>query len=322
MKARSRIAVIGAGAIGARHVQAMAAVATPLDLDIIDPLPQARGRAKALLADAGGLAAGRVREFAHVDDLDGAPDLAIVATASRERPQAVRVALARGVRALILEKVLFTRLADYDAVDALFARGDVKAWVNCPLRAYPRAARLAELVDGAPFSYRVEGQGWGLACNLVHHLDEFASLAGDADITLDATGLDEAVTPAKRDGYVEFFGKISGASGRGHRLMARCQAGPPAGRTIEIEAGDKRLTVSPQGELAVATGAGRTIEAYPMPPQSRMTGDHVTAILAGRDPGLPDYAIASRLHRVMLGAFLGHLRRVRRDDTIDECPVT
>ncbi len=320
MKERSRVAVIGAGAIGARHIQALALVAAPLDLDIIDPLPQARQRATALLAEAGGLAAGTVREFSRVDDLDATPDLAIVATASRERPQAVRAVLARGARALILEKVLFTRLADYDEIDALLA--GVTAWVNCPRRAYPRAARLAELVDGTPFSYRVEGQGWGLACNLVHHLDEFASLAGGDDIVLDGAGLDDAIEPAKRDGYVEFFGKVAGTSERGHRLVARCTAGPATGRTVEIETGDRRLTISPQHELVIAEGACRETEPYPMPPQSRMTGDHVTAILAGRDPGLPDYATASRLHRVMLGAFLDHLRRVRLDDTIDECPVT
>jgi hypothetical protein len=322
MKERGRISVIGAGAIGMRHIQAMAAFAAPIDVDIVDPLPQARGRALALLAEAGGLAVGVVREFSQIEDLDAAPDIAIVATASGERPQAVRAAVARGARALILEKVLFTRLADYDEIDALLVRADVSAWVNCPRRAYPRAARLAELVDGGPFSYRVEGQGWGLACNLVHHLDEFAGLAGGEDIVLDVAKLDDAIAPAKREGYVEFSGEVAGANGRGDRLVARCTVGPATGRTVEIASGDTRLTITPQHELVIAQRGGREIEPYPMPPQSRMTGAHVTAILAGRDPGLPDYTTASRLHRTMIGAFLGHIRRVRHDRTIDQCPVT
>jgi predicted dehydrogenase len=322
MTGRSRIAVIGAGAIGARHVQAMADIARPIDLDIVDPLPQARQRAIALLAEAGGLSDGTVREFSGIGDLDAAPDLAIVATASRERPQAVQAIVGRGAQALILEKVLFTRLADYDAIDALFVREGVKGWVNCPLRSYPRAPRLAELIGSAPFSYRVEGQGWGLACNLVHHLDEFASLSGRADISLDTVALDRAIAPARRDDYIEFFGTISGADRAGNRFSAHCGAGPAHGRTVSIESGDKQLTILPQHELVIANGAGARTEPYPMPPQSKMTAVHVEAILAGRDPGLPDYATASLLHRTMLGAFIGHLRRVRQDNGIDECPVT
>ncbi len=322
MKQRSRIAVIGAGAIGARHMQAMASVSAPVDLDVVDPISQARHRAIATLNDAGGLTSGTVREFGRIEDLDAAPDLVIVATASRERPQAVTAVVGLGARSLILEKVLFTRLADYDAIDELFACTGVQAWVNCPRRAYPRAARLTELIDGAPFSYRVEGQGWGLACNFVHHLDEFANLAGCDDISLDTAGLDDAIASTKRDGYIEFFGSLSGASRRGHRLVARCTAGPNSGRTVSIEFGEKCLTISPQRELVIANGTARWSEPYPMPPQSQMTGDTVTAFLAGRRPALPEYANASRLHRVMLGAFIGHLRRVRHDDAIDECPVT
>lgn len=322
MTGRSRIAVIGAGAIGGRHVQAMAGVTRPVDLDIVDPLPEARQRAIALLAESGGLSNGTVRELSGIDELDTAPDLAIVATASRERPQVVQEIVGRGARALILEKVLFTRLADYDAVDHLFAREGVKAWVNCPLRSYPQASRLAALVGSTPFSYRVEGEGWGLACNLVHHLDEFAGLSACADISLDTSALDCAIAPAKRGDYIEFFGTISGTDRAGNRFSAHCGSGPARGRTVSIESGDKQLTILPRHELVIANGVGSRTEPYPMPPQSKMTAIYAEAILAGGSPGLPDYAASSHLHRTMLEAFIGHLRRVRKDNGIDECPVT
>ena len=322
MKDRSRIAVIGAGAIGSRHIQAMARVAAPIDLDIVDPLPQARQRAGALVAGEGGLSSGTIREFSRIDELDTAPDLAIVATASRERPQAVQAVVARGAGCLILEKVLFTRLADYDAIDRLLAGAGVRAWVNCPLRAYPRAARLAELIGRAPFSYRVEGQGWGLACNLVHHLDEFAGLAGRGDISLDTAELDGAIAAAKRDGYIEFNGRISAQAGEQNSFVAICNAGPATGRHVQIETGDKSVTVSREQELIIVNGGGARAEPYPMPSQSQMTNRHVEAILAGQHPGLPEYVSASQLHRSMLAAFLGHLRRSMGDDSIDECPIT
>ena len=319
---RYRVAVVGVGVIGARHVQAMAGVTVPIDLDIVDPVPEARVRANTFLDAMGGLVDGQVREFSRIEDLAAAPDLAIVATASRERASAVTALVAAGAQKLILEKVLFTRLSDYDSIDALLATTDVRAWVNCPRRSYPRARRLLDLIDGARFDYRVEGRGWGLACNLVHHLDEFANLCGQAEVTLDTSALDESVVSAKRVGYIEFFGKISGETAMLNRFDAICSEGPASGRTVSIQTEDVCLTISPEQKLMILRDGRTSIEPYPMPPQSQMTANHVLAILTGQKLGLPPYAAASRLHRKMIGAFIEHLRRVGQNDSIDECPVT
>ncbi len=320
---RSRVAVIGTGGIGARHVQSMAGISAPIDLDIVDPIPQARQRAISFLREAGGLQCGSVREFSHIEDLDSPPDLAIVATTSRERPRAVKAIVGRGVRSLILEKVLFTRLSDYDEFDGLFANGNTHVWVNCPFRAFPRARRLAELIDGAPFSYRVEGQGWGLACNLIHHLDEFASLNGSADIFLSIEHLHRSIGSAKRDGYIELLGQISGKGGACNDFTAVCSSGPATGRVVQLKIGDKLVTVSrEQKKILIDNGAGTRAEPYPMPTQSELTSTYLAAILAGQSPALPVYAEASQIHRVMVDAFIKHLRIVKQDPTLDECPVT
>jgi len=322
MTARRRVALVGAGVIGGRHAQAMARVNAPIDLDIVEPQPQARRRAQALLADAGGLRDGSVRVFDTLDDVDATADLAIVATNSRERPAAIRTLVASGARALILEKVLFTRLSDYDAIDRLLADAAVPAWVNCVQNAYPRSARIKELIGSAPFHYCVEGTGWGLGCNLIHYLDEFASLSGQREIRLSSAALDLVVAPAKRPGYVEFFGRISGETPSQTKFTAICLNGSDWSRTITIDLGDRRLTVSHDQTLTIKNGSGVQTEPYPITLQSEMTDSYVDAILEGRAPRLPDYASASRLHRTMLTALLEHLRRVRGDETIDECPVT
>jgi len=319
---RHRVAVVGAGAIGARHVQAMARVRGPVDLDIVDPSAEARQRARRLLSEDGDLANGTVREFLRIEDADAAPDLAIIATTSRDRPAAIRDSVAKGVPALILEKVLFTRLSEYDEAEALFARAGVDAWVNCPRRSYPRAQRLADLIGDAGFSYRVEGQGWGLACNLVHHLDEFDYLSGGAATSLDTNELDPVVANAKRPGFVEFFGHVTGAASVQRRFDAICTEGEPGPRTVSIDCGDMHLAISPDQTLKVAQGARTSTEDYPMPPQSQLTAAYVDAVAAGKRPALPDYATAARLHRPMIAGFLAHMRRVCGDASIEECPVT
>jgi Oxidoreductase family, NAD-binding Rossmann fold len=324
MVARRRVVLVGAGNIGARHAQAMARVSAPIDLDIVDLQPQARRRAQSLLAESGGLNAGAVREFERLDDIDDAPDLAIIATNSRERPAAVRAAVARGARSLILEKVLFTRLSDYDAIDPLLADGGVSAWVNCVNGTFPCSDRLAEFVDGSPFHYCVEGTGWSLGCNLIHFLDEFSSLSGRKEIKLSTAELDPIMAPAKRSGYVEFFGRISGETETGAKFAAICQDGAEADRTwtVTIDTGGGSLTVSSRQMLTIKDANGVRTEPYPIPLLSETSASHVDAILAGKAPRLPDYASASRLHRTMLSALLIHIRRVQGDETIDECPVT
>jgi len=322
MTTRHRVAVVGAGAIGARHAQAMARASGCVDLDIIDPSSEARQRARVRLLEDGGLADGTVREFSSIEDADVAPDLAIIATTSRDRLPAIREVVAKGTRALILEKVLFTRLEEYDEAAELFSRAGIEAWVNCPRRRYPGAGRLAELIGEADFSYRVEGQGWGLACNLVHHLDELDYLAGGVEPSLDTKQLEPVVAKSKRSGFVEFFGHVVGMAHPRTKFDAVCTQGPAGPRTVSIETQDMRLSISDEQTLTVSQGGHSSIEAYPMPPQSHLTAAYVDAILARKSPGLPDYASAAKLHRPMIAAFLAHMRRVLRDDSIQECPVT
>lgn len=319
---RKRVLLVGAGAIGGRHAQAMARVKTPIDFEIVDPVAEARQRAIILLNSGGGLPHGSVTEYPSLDDVAAAPDLAIIATNSRERPGAIKALLALGARSMILEKVLFTRLSDHEEVDRLLENSGTPAWVNCPRNAYPRASRLRELIGSQPFDYRVEGMDWGLACNLVHHLDEFSSLAGESDVRLSGAGLDETISPSKRPGYVEFFGKISGETSGQSQFTAISHQGSAGPRTVVIDQGDRRITVSPDQTLIVEDAGGMRTEPYPMQPQSQMTAFYVDAILNGKDPHIPGYAGASQLHRTMLSVFLAHIRRIRGDDTIDECPVT
>ena len=320
-RVRARVLIVGAGAIGVRHLQSLVRVVRPLDVDVIDPSEPARQNAARLLAEVGGLPAGEARfhsDFARIS----APDIAIIATNARERGRVIADALNLGCNRLVLEKVLFTKLSDYYTVEHLLYQNGASAWVNCPRAGYPSFKRLAGLIGGKKFTYRVEGNGWGLGCNLIHHIDEFAMLSGRADLRLRSDALLPQTIPAKRAGYIEFLGTMRGSIGD-NRLEATCRAGVPGDRVVTIVCEDLELRVSQLAEtLSVANGKSSRTEPFPIPLQSEATARHVEAILNGRAPSLPDYAAAAALHRVMLGAFLEHLRAVSGDPRIDECPIT
>ncbi|TVR09149.1 MAG: hypothetical protein EA385_07995 [Salinarimonadaceae bacterium] len=169
----------------------------------------------------------------------------------------------------------------------------------------------------------MDGQGWGLACNVIHHLDEFAALAGTTDISIDVSGLEPSYVPSKRAGYVELIGLIRARAADGSIFEAICRDGPPGDRTVTVETPDASAVVAQQAAtLTVSSGGRSRTMPIEIPLQSRITAEHVRALLSGRAPALPDYENAAAVHRPMIAAFLDHLRRTRPDETFDECPIT
>lgn len=319
-RAATRVALYGAGALGRRHLAALAQLGAPVAVALVDPLPAAYEAARQVFADTPFPAGSQL-----LIGLDTViePDVAIVATNARERAAVIGAALRSGARRLLVEKVLFTRPEDYAATGDALADAGAVAWVNCARRTYGSFAPLQDLVAGQPFAYRVQGTGWGLGCNLVHHLDEFAALAGTTELEVDATDLLPGSIPAKRAGYVEFLGTVRARAATGATFEARCENGPPGDRVVTVRTASVQATVSQlQATLTVADAQGQRTGPIDIPLQSRITADHVRSMLAGERPALPDYAWAAAVHRPMIDAFLGHLRRSAPDRSFDECPIT
>jgi len=318
----ARVAIVGTGSIGVRHLQGLARCERVTKLDIVDKSKLARERAADSLAEIAGRKWEEVTFHADISTLS-APNIAIVATNARERAGAVSALVDIGARLFVLEKVLFTKLSDYDVIGRLFAERRISAWVNCGRRAYPRAGVIKDALNGRPFQYQVAGQGWGLACNAIHHIDEVAMLSGQTDIKLTTDELAPGSIPAKREGYVEFIGKISGSLQGGSSFDAACTAGQASDRTVTITCDGMQLSVSQfRQTLTIENGSSVRTEPFPIPLQSEATTAHMNNLLDGGAPALPDYATSAKLHRTMLSAFLDHLRRSSGDPTINECPIT
>lgn len=317
-----RCAVIGSGALGRRHLESL--VRSPIDMDIyvIDPIQAAREAAAKHVAS---LTRGGQGDIVFADTVSEIPktlDVAILSTNARERLATLKSVLGVGARNLILEKVLFGRLADYDVADALLAEHGARAWVNCARRANPRSAELRGWLSG-PLSYAVSGTGWGLGCNVVHHLDELSYLSGSAVSGIDTANLDPGSIPAKREGYREFTGTLRARTERGDTFQASCGAGEAGDRVVQITDGDRTYEISQMTqEMRINDVTGLRREPFPIAFQSEATARHVGDIIGNRAPALPDWKDASRTHRVMISAFLDHMRKTDTMADPDECPIT
>src|SRR5262245_42311402 len=208
----TRLAIVGAGNLGSRHLQAIAKLTRPAEVTVIDP-DQATLDLAAKRFDEVRSSKVSANYSRSLDALEHDIDVAIIATNADVRAQIVRELISlKHLGALLLEKVLFTKPGDYRDVAFLVRERSIKAWVNCARRAWPFYRRLHErLASSVVREVNVSGVDWGLGCNAIHMLDLAAWLSRSSSYTVDSVTLDNEIRPAKRRGFVEFTGALSGS---------------------------------------------------------------------------------------------------------------
>lgn len=322
------IAIIGAGQIGSRHLQAMAQFSHPARIHLVDPSPAAMATAIARLDEAKGHISHKdVRIYEAIGGLPTHLDLVIVATGANVRRAVVEDLLAKAsVRHLILEKFLFQQVDDFEAVQRVLESHAVKAWVNCPRRTVGFYQDLKRRLAGAEqVALAIAGSQVGIGCNAIHYLDLMAFLSGDVDFQLSTSGLDASVYPSKRPGFVEFCGHLDGVSKAGHRFSLSSFATGGAPTTLHLATDSLVCLIREQEGRAWCAEAmdGWQWEerAVSMPLQSQLTHLVVTEILETGSSRLTAYEESSKLHLSILNALISHMDGILPGGR-GVCPIT
>lgn len=319
------VLIIGAGQLGSRHLQGLTACDEPLSIHLLDPAPESLERARTRFAEMGAAAQRhRLSVATAVAELPHHLDLVISATTADIRLASLRPVLARArVANLLLEKVLFQRLADYDEAAELLAGAKVPTWVNCPRRLFPAYAALRDFFgDDTPTLMQVSGANWGLGCNGVHFCDLFDHLAGDSGLRYDTALLNRVTHPSKRAGFHEFSGTLVGRSATG-QLELQCTTAGSGRHLLLIRSAARTALVDEVGAtVRLLDDEGRWSEQpFAMPYQSQLTGQVAADLLAGRPVALPSYETSARIHRAFLAPLLAHYNAVNGTQA-EACPVT
>ncbi len=306
-----KIAIIGAGNLGSRHLQGLAEIRSECEIHIVDPnqdsLESARARFAQIPANPG------IRGLYDHRDISLLPkflDLAIVATTSAIRLSVIRKLLEHGeARYLLLEKVLFPRVAEYTEAAELFHGKSVRAWVNC-------SRRLFDLYIGAREEFQadrllhidVTGGNWGLGCNGIHFLDLMAFLTGEIPGRFDTSGLAPGAVPSKRPGFLEFSGTVmASTSGCSLSMTARPTSSARHLVTLRGEHISYVIDETAGKYWKLEIGGEWNTGEFHVPFQSRMTGGVADGILSKGACGLPEYEESSRVHRPFLEALIKHV---------------
>ena len=320
-----KIAIIGAGQLGSRHLQGLARVAQALDIFIVDPSAES---IRVALERFDAVATGNgsnVTPLAEIAQLPTQLDVVIVATAAHVRLAVLERLLQHAkVAKLLLEKVLFQDLSQYQAAtDVLGSLGD-KTWVNCAQRLWPFFLDLRQRFHNDPtLELVVTGSNWGLGCNAVHNTD-IAEFLWDGAKRQHAS-LDSEVIDSKRAGFKEFTGELVTEVAGGGRLRQRSWAAGEAPFCVSVSHPQLQQTWNvSSGQLYsadAASGWAPQTSALAAPFQSQLTAQIVESMLAGTDCGLPTFAQAAATHVATLAALLDGAR-ANGSDFGTSCPVT
>jgi len=220
-----RVAIIGAGRMGRRHVEAC----------------QRAGYSVVALADtkidaaqeAAALAPGAVA-FDSVDGLLGMSgiDVVAIATTTVSHCELAVAAMQAGVRTVLVEKPLGRSLAECDEVIEVSQRTDSRVAVNHPYRHMQHMKSLIDLMRSEGFggvsSMHVVGGNGGLAMLFTHFVDLFELSAGEPVTAVRAT-LPSTISPNPRgEQYVDHAAFVVATTASGRRLVVDLGGTPAA----------------------------------------------------------------------------------------------
>ncbi|MDR1658505.1 MAG: Gfo/Idh/MocA family oxidoreductase [Deltaproteobacteria bacterium] len=326
----TNIVIIGGGNIGLRHLQALLRLKkAPLVITTIDPSQESLIKAEAALEQVMDRRAADIRFSVNLSDCPPNVDLAVIATTSNVRLEVMQSLVKRArVRYMILEKILFPRLAEYHEAAELLKSHGITAWVNCARRYWPcwQYIHKERFPLAAPAHFSLVGGLWSISSSTIHWLDLLSFMTGiNGPLTIDISGLDRTIGYNKRPGFVEFFGALQGTLGPYTFDLASSESdfytiltSPDWHCNLREEIG---VSVSMVTETKTPMGAwNRHEENYPVPFQSRLTDIMAEDILTTGQSLLPSYEDSMALHLPLIEAFLTHLNRCGL--VTDYCNVT
>ena len=322
------IAIVGAGQIGSRHLQAMAALGETARVQLVDPSEASLRIARERFSQVYQEDSENIELLCHrsIDDLSEPVDLAIVATCSNIRGTVIKeLTRKKDVKNLILEKVLFQTVPEYYAIDELLRKHNIPTWVNCYMRSRNFYKELRNQISPSKkIEMRVEGSLWGMGCNSIHFIDYFSYVTGCSDFEFTDCRFNGDLISSKRPGFVEFSGELAGQNSQGHSLILVCHDKGSDPIRINIRNGHKNHEITDCIDHVihrVSDGDKKIEKKVDIPFQSQTTNTLAHQIRNYGTCDLTTYHDSMNLHLPLIRALIEHMRNLSGKNE-EVCPIT
>lgn len=322
-----KFAIVGCGVLGMRYIQSLAQLNIEATIYAVDVSKEALEKSRDLFEGNNPSEQVKLCLCNKIDEIADEIDIAAIVTTSGARRALVEELLgSKQVKYLILEKVLFPCLEDYEAVEKLLREKQVKTWVNCGRRTIPFFSWLKEEFQDQKVRFELTGGAWGIGCNSIHYIDLINFITGNEEgLVLYTEKLDNDITESKRGGYIEFTGTLEGATDACDFFSLHSEAGETEPEIYTISSKEKMCIVNEGGGVAYMLRKKEqwametiTLKAYY---QSTMTSGLFEEIVKTGNCMLPNYATAQKEHVPFITSLLSFMNK-DREEKMTRCPIT
>ncbi|PIW70463.1 MAG: hypothetical protein COW08_01705 [Ignavibacteriales bacterium CG12_big_fil_rev_8_21_14_0_65_30_8] len=323
----NNIAIVGAGQLGSRYLQGLARIDIPINIQVVDTNDKSLDLAKERYFQLPFNSNVRSISFhKRIDDLNHVLDLIILATNADHRFGITRELLTtKSIKYLILEKVLFQRLDEYNQIEKLLKKHDVPCWINHPRRLYPFYQSLKEnLKSEKQLNFNVQGGNWGLACNGLHFIDLISFLVDSDKLTIDTDYLNDKIYQSKRPGYIEIQGLLSGKIGE--NVFTLYSNEEPGLHIISIASDHFRYVIDEAKGMIWESSVydqwqWKEKHEKIVFNQSEISHNIVEEIIRTGSSGLPTYEAAAALHKPFISSLLEYYNQISNETHV-RLPIT
>ena len=322
------IAVIGAGALGSRHLQGLSRITHDINITVIEPNIVSINTAKKRYNEMPTNSSVRtISYFESIKSFTCDVDVAIIATNADIRRKVVEDLLEKvDVKYLILEKVAFQSILDFEIVMELLEKKNTKGWVNCTRRIYPFFRSLRQnTIQEKKITMDVRGSNWGLASNAIHMVDLFSFLTEQKEVTIDASNLDKKIYQSERQGFIELGGRLIAQTSRGDILHILDNRKTTVSHLMKIETDNQEIEIYQRKILYRSSQKNSEKQSkelpFFIPLQSEVTHLIVEEILQTGNSELTNIKESYNIHKPLIEAFNEHLSDIN-GKPYRVCPIT
>jgi len=318
-----RVALIGVGSIGKRHLESLIKLKHKSDILLIDRNLESLKFCKNTNKNIS------THNFFYSTQLKDLPkniDLAIISTNSDVRREVTEQLINyTQVKYIIFEKIVFQSIKDFQKIIKSLEKKKIKSWVNCPRRISTIYKKIKKQVNNKTIKINVEGNDWGMASNSVHYLDLFLFLTGENKFTLIGSNLDRKIYKSKRKTFLEFGGKFMIKTLKGSIIKIQDTMRGKNWPKISIETKNKKIDINQQdGIIKLFNKNTMSLikqKKFNLPLQNDLTHKCVNQIINHGESELPSIRDSYLIHRLLIKLFNKHLLYVKKKNFL-RCPIT
>ncbi|MHA8090223.1 Gfo/Idh/MocA family oxidoreductase [Aquirufa antheringensis] len=320
-----KVAIIGSGQLGSRHLQGLLKIDLPLTIYVVDASQESLELAKIRATEIGGIL-NNIHYLTSIDGLSDSIDLCIIATGANVRLLVLKELLGlKKVKNIVLEKVLFQNIDEYQVASALIKKYEVNCWVNCPRPMFDIYKYIKSKISREELTtYSVFGGEWGLACNAIHFIDNMAFITQNSEFSYDYTGI-TSIIESKRKGYIEFTGTYICRNSIGSELILHSHKSNNSNLRIQILTENFAWAINEVEGVMIESSKKENwqenSQSIKIPVQSDLSNIFAKKILLEGKSDLTSYSESMKLHVGMLSSFID-LYNFKTNQNLKYCPIT